>query len=146
MTDIIARAKELAKNGHTKGPWRASLFNGFRNDDGSSNFEGGIYPEDYGSPPIFLTSSGIDEHDAHVIAFAAEAVESLAEEKYVWSVQVLMSGRWIFMVTLNTGNSLEEAAKWFPTKKRAEYFASLWEPDTPARVVKRRVSPVIVDG
>ena len=72
--------------------------------------------------------------------------EAKKEEKYVWSVQVFMSGRWIFMVTLNTGNSLEEAAKWFPTKERAEYFASLWEPDTPARVVKRRVSPVVVDG
>lgn len=50
------------------------------------------------------------------------------------------------MVTLNTGNSLEEAAKWFPSRERAEYFANLWEPDTPARVVKRRVSPVVVDG
>ena len=40
----------------------------------------------------------------------------------------------------------EKAAKWFPSRERAEYFASLWEPDTPARVVKRRVSPVVVDG
>lgn len=79
-------------------------------------------------------------------SFINDAVEALSEEKFVWSVQVFMSGRWIFMVTLNTGNSLEEAAKWFPTKGRAEYFASLWEPDSPARVVKRRVSPVVVDG
>lgn len=77
---------------------------------------------------------------------ALQSVQAISEEKYVWSVQALMSGRWIYMVTLNTGNSLEESAKWFPTKERAEYFASLWEPDTPARVVKRRVSPVVVDG
>ncbi len=78
--------------------------------------------------------------------FIDKAVAALASEKYVWSVQVFMGGRWIFMVTLNTGNSLEEAAKWFPSRERAEYFASLWEPDSPARVVKRRVSPVVVDG
>lgn len=83
---------------------------------------------------------------AFLLAGHREAVEALSEEKYVWSVQVLMSGRWIFMVTLTTGNSLEEAAKWFPTKEHAQYFASLWEPGTPARVVKRRVSPVVVDG
>lgn len=77
---------------------------------------------------------------------AWKSVHAISEEKYVWSVQVFMGGRWIFMVTLNTGNSLEEAAKWFPSRERAEYFASLWEPDTPARVVKRRVSPVVVDG
>ncbi|ALC05937.1 hypothetical protein CDES_07640 [Corynebacterium deserti GIMN1.010] len=77
---------------------------------------------------------------------AWKSVRAISEEKYVWSVQVFMGGRWIFMVTLNTGNSLEEAAKWFPSRERAEYFASLWEPDTPARVVKRRVSPVVVDG
>lgn len=77
---------------------------------------------------------------------AWKSVHAISEEKYVWSVQVFMGGRWIFMVTLNTGNSLEEAAKWFPSRERAEYFASLWEPNTPARVVKRRVSPVVVDG
>lgn len=75
---------------------------------------------------------------------ALQSIQAISEEKLVWSVQVFMSGRWIFMVTLNTGNSLEESAKWFPTKERAVYFASLWEPDTPTRIVVRRVSPVEV--
>lgn len=96
MTDLIAQAKQMLKDGYWPGP------------------------------------------------LALQSVQAISEEKLVWSVQVLMSGRWIFMITLNTGNSLEEAAKWFPTKERAEYFASLWEPDTPTRIVVRRVSPVEV--
>ena len=142
MIDIIARAKKLAKNGHTPGPWRASLFNGVRNDDGSSNFECGIYPEDHGPPPIFLTSSGIDERDAHVIAFAAEAVEALAEEKWEFTAQVFMNQHWVFMWSPTSGNSVY--GKWHATREIAEKFSEQWLRVHPTRIVRRRVSPVEV--
>lgn len=138
MTDIISRAQELAGNGHTKGPWFISA------EDFGNTIE--VLGQAKKGSCAFPIIDIADPANAPVIAFAPEAVQALTEEKFVYSVQVFMGGRWIFMVTLNTGNSLEEAAKWFPSRERAEYFASLWEPDTPARVVKRRVSPVVVDG
>lgn len=138
MTDVIAQAKKITEAEQYSPPWEfvESAENQYGDWDDSR----------------LVSSNGADiaydveDTFGNVLASIPELAEALASEKYVWSVQVLMGGRWIFMVTLNTGNSLEEAAKWFPTRERAEYFASLWEPETPARVVKRRVSPVVVDG
>lgn len=75
-------------------------------------------------------------------SLALESVHAISEEKYVYTAQVLMSGRWIFMWSPRTGNSVE--GKWKATHKDAEKFAEQWQLDHPTRIVKHRVSPIEV--
>ena len=71
--DWIAKRRELL-DAVTEGPWRASLLDGVRHEDGSSSYRCGIYPgATQGPPPVFVTN-GIDARDA---AFIADARTSL---------------------------------------------------------------------
>lgn len=77
--DLIARAK-AALEGVTEGPWRASLLDGIDYEDGSSCIRGGVYPDERGSTPVFLTSGGIDRRDARFIAASRTLVPELVAE------------------------------------------------------------------
>jgi len=77
--DVIARAT-AALEGVTEGPWRASLLDGIDYEDGSSCIRGGVYPDERGSTPVFLTSGGIDRRDARFIAASRTLVPELLAE------------------------------------------------------------------
>ena len=68
-TDWIARRRELL-GAATEGPWRASLLDGVRYEDGSSSYPCGIYPGATQGPPPVLVTNGIDARDAALIADA----------------------------------------------------------------------------
>lgn len=73
ITEFLAEQKRLAEAA-TAGPWRHSrLFDGVEYEDGSSSYRGGIYPNPYGSGPVFLTQS-IDKRDLEFIAAARSSV------------------------------------------------------------------------
>lgn len=82
----IAKRRELLAAA-TEGPWRASLLDGVRYEDGSSSYRCGIYPgAAQGPPPVFVTN-GIDARDAALIAdaqtslpLALEALEAVLGE------------------------------------------------------------------
>ena len=69
----IATRRELLAAA-TEKPWRASLLDGVRYEDGSSSYRCGIYPgATQGTPPVFVTN-GIDTRDAALIADARSSL------------------------------------------------------------------------
>lgn len=147
MTDIIARAKKLAENGHTPAPWFVG------ETPVTHRLAGGEVYEDGGDPVLVLgvpeseedfwdRSVWIAPKNGEVAAFAPEAVVALAEEKYQYTAQVFMNQHWVFMWSPRTGNPVD--GKWHPTRNLAEKFAEQWQLDYPIRLVRRRISPVEV--
>ena len=73
-----------------------------------------------------------------------EIAQTLAEETYLYGVQVWMGGRWIMMLTSDYGTRLMRRGKRFERKDEAQACAAKWNHNTLTRIVRQRRSPVEV--
>ena len=73
-----------------------------------------------------------------------EIAQTLAEETYLYGVQVWMGGRWIMMLTSDYGTRLMHRGKRFERKHEAQACAAKWNHNTSTRIVRQRRSPVEV--
>ena len=90
-------------------------------------------------------------HDAALDAATAmgkaeQAYEqALAEETYEYAVQVKIGAKWLFLGRGTGGHNFARNAFWFVKKENAQdYMAIGKDMSAPARIVRRRVSPVEV--
>lgn len=140
MTDIITQAKRLLEHA-TPGPW-------YPHDD---DWDGEMVVNDagremswHGEQLRVIIQAGNPAPDSELIAAAPELAKTVAEETYLYGVQVWVDAQWIMMLTSNYGISLMHRGRWFVHKHEAEDFAEMWSRATPTRIVRRRVSPVEV--
>ena len=84
-------------------------------------------------------------HFAHVFAAAPEIAQALAEETYEYAVQVKIGAKWLFLGRGTGGHNFARNAFWFVKKENAQdYMVIGKDMSAPARIVRRRVSPVEV--
>ena len=140
MSDIIANARQLL-DGATPGPW---VINGEFDPEcpelqGAPQLENGLLKVPIISHDIY---GDFFPEDGDLIAKSWTNAKALAEETYLYGVQVWMGGRWIMMLTRDHGTSLMHRGKWFERKDEAQACAAKWNHDTPTRIVRQRRSPV----
>ena len=74
-----------------------------------------------------------------------EFAQALAEETYEYAVQVKIGAKWLFLGRGTGGHNFARNAFWFIKKENAQdYMAIGKDMSAPARIVRRRVSPVEV--
>ena len=87
----------------------------------------------------------ITPEDERLIAAAPELAQALAEETYEYAVQVKIGAKWLFLGRGTGGHNFARNAFWFVKKENAQdYMAIGKDMSAPARIVRRRVSPVEV--
>lgn len=83
-------------------------------------------------------------HFAHVFAAAPEHTQALAEETWEYAVQVKLGAKWLFLGRGVGGHNFAKNALWFDKKEKAQGYQLIRQEQEPARIVRRRVSPVEV--
>ena len=74
-----------------------------------------------------------------------EIAQALAEETYEYAVQVKIGAKWLFLGRGTGGHNFARNAFWFVKKENAQdYMVIGKDMSAPARIVRRRVSPVEV--
>ena len=74
-----------------------------------------------------------------------EIAQALAEETYKYAVQVKIGAKWLFLGRGTGGHHFARNAFWFVKKENAQdYMVIGKDMSAPARIVRRRVSPVEV--
>ena len=135
MTDIIARAKEIAEHPIMRNEWGQSV-----------NFEDDTFEVFTKHPNLntrLLLADVYTLNVANTLVELPNLSHAIAEETYEYTAQVHMYTRsWVFMWSPTSSNSVY--GKWHATRKLAEKFADQWQLDYPTRLVRRRVSPVEV--
>lgn len=128
MSDIIANAQRLL-DGATPAPWEVDI-------DGL---------EVYSTVDGDAVAHAQTPSDADLIAAAPELAQALAEETYEYAVQVKIGAKWLFLGRGTGGHNFARNAFWFVKKENAQdYMAIGKDMSAPARIVRRRVSPVEV--
>src|SRR5699024_620303 len=90
-------------------------------------------------------SDDFDPGDAELIAAAPGLAQALAEETYEYAVQVKIGAKWLFLGRGTGGHNFARNAFWFVKKENAQdYMVIGKDMSAPARIVRRRVSPVEV--
>ena len=93
------------------------------------------------------------DNEAYVTALQAagllapdtpELAQPLAEETYEYAVQVKLGAKWLFLGRGVGGHSFAKNAFWFEKKEKAQGYQLIRQETAPARLVRRRVSPVEV--
>lgn len=142
MSDIIKDAKQLL-DGATPGPWVIS---------GEFDPE---YPELQGAPQLEngLLKVPIISHDIYgdffpedgdLIAKSWTNAKALAAETWEYAVQVKLGAKWLFLGRGVGGHNFAKNALWFDKKEKAQGYQLIRQEQEPARIVRRRVSPVEV--
>ena len=142
MSDIIKDAKQLL-DGATPGPWEWIGY------DLEQTFEAGgaiVMDATCENPHLGgVVSVEITPEDERLIAAAPELAQALAEETYEYAVQVKIGAKWLFLGRGTGGHNFARNAFWFVKKENAQdYMAIGKDMSAPARIVRRRVSPVEV--
>ena len=142
MSDIIKDAKQLL-DGATPGPWEWIGY------DLEQTFEAGgaiVMDATCENPHLGgVVNVEITPEDERLIAAAPELAQALAEETYVYAVQVKIGAKWLFLGRGTGGRNFARNAFWFVKKENAQdYMAIGKDMSAPARIVRRRVSPVEV--
>lgn len=137
MTDIIARAKEIAEYPIMRNEWGKS-----------TDFEDDTFEVFTKHPNLNIRLVLADVYTlnmANTLVELPNLSQAIAQETYEYTAQVFMNQHWVFMWSPRTGNSVD--SKWRHTRKLAEKFSEQWQLDYPIRIVRRRVSPMeIVNG
>lgn len=135
MSDIIARAKEIAEDPITRNEWGKSI------DFEDDTFE--VFTKHPNLNTRLLLADVYTLNVANTLVELPNLSQAIAAETYEYTAQVHMHNRsWVYMWSPNSGNSVY--GKWHPTRELAEGFAEQWQLDYPVRLVRRRVSPVEV--
>ena len=84
-----------------------------------------------------------EDEDLALMAAAPEMAQALAEETYEYAVQVKIGAKWLFLGRGTGGHNFARNAFWFVKKENAQdYMVIGKDMSAPARIVRRRVSPV----
>ena len=142
MSDIIKDAKQLL-DGATPGSWEWIGY------DLEQTFEAGgaiVMDVTCENPHLGgVVNVEITPEDERLIAAAPELAQALAEETYEYAVQVKIGAKWLFLGRGTGGHNFARNAFWFVKKENAQdYMAIGKDMSAPARIVRRRVSPVEV--
>ena len=147
MTDIIANAQKLL-DGATPGPWE--LINGEINQIQHTpeqctsircDHRWPVLSESWGESAAVVA----EDEDLALMAAAPEMAQALAEETYEYAVQVKIGAKWLFLGRGTGGHNFARNAFWFVKKENAQdYMVIGKDMSAPARIVRRRVSPVEV--
>ena len=140
MSDIIKDAKQLL-DGATPGPWEWIGY------DLEQTFEAGgaiVMDATCENPHLGgVVNVEITPEDERLIAAAPELAQALAEETYEYAVQVKIGAKWLFLGRGTGGHNFARNAFWFVKKENAQdYMVIGKDMRAPARLVRRRVSPV----
>ena len=125
MSDIIKDAKKLL-DGATPGSWEVDI-------DGL---------EVYSTVDGDAVAHAQTPSDTNLIAAAPELAQALAEETWEYIVQVKRGGQWRFYIgESRLPTDKPGLANGFSKVENALEFSKM-ETEHPARIVRRRVSPV----
>ena len=145
MSDIIANAQKLL-DGATPGPWE--LINGEIHQIQHTpeqctsircDHRWPVLSESWGESAAVVA----ENEDLALMAAVPELAQALAEETYEYAVQVKIGAKWLFLGRGTGGHNFARNAFWFVKKENAQdYMVIGKDMSAPARIVRRRVSPV----
>ena len=147
MSDIIANAQKLL-DGATPAPWE--LINGEIHQIQHTpeqctsircDHRWPVLSESWGESAAVVA----ENEDLALMAAVPELAQALAEETYEYAVQVKIGAKWLFLGRGTGGHNFARNAFWFVKKENAQdYMVIGKDMSAPARIVRRRVSPVEV--
>ena len=145
MSDIIANAQKLL-DGATPAPWE--LINGEIHQIQHTpeqctsircDHRWPVLSESWGESAAVVA----ENEDLALMAAVPELAQALAEETYEYAVQVKIGAKWLFLGRGTGGHNFARNAFWFVKKENAQdYMVIGKDMSAPARIVRRRVSPV----